>query len=269
VHGEEDDSSAEMLVLIGALFNLLIAGFFVAYCLVANKPFVFNVPLLLNGAIFTAAIWIYLKLLFYDEVERIAPWYQTIPIFGLIGGMFFLNEMPSLIQVIGIFAIVFGGLMLSVKRGKVDYRIVVGMLLSSLLITINDVLLAYFGRSIDITDALLSDVLGKAIFGGLFIVFPFVYRNVVRAIKEKMAIQSLNEIIFIVADLVLDYGKLILPVVLVQVTASTQPLFVLLGAFLLAKYRPGFLGQAVSEMTYAKKAVGISVIVIGGILIFI
>jgi uncharacterized membrane protein len=269
VHGDEDESSAEMLVFIGAVFNLLIAGIFLIYFFATGTSFHLNIPLLLNGLIFTVAIWIYLKLLFYDDVERIAPWYQSIPIFGLIGGIFFLNEIPSLIQVFGIFAIVFGGLLLSIKKGRIDKKIIFGMLVSSLLITINDVLLAYFGRDLTVGDALFSDVMGKVIFGGLCILFPFVYKNAINAIKNKLAIQSVNEIIFIVADLVLDYGKLILPVVLVQVTASTQPLFLLLGIFLVTKYKPDFLGQNDLQTDLKKKVLGIIVVVVGGVLIFI
>lgn len=266
---EDSDSSPEILLVIGGFFNLFTALVFLVYFFIIDKPVNINYALFLNGIIFSVAIWIYLKILFKHEVEKVAPWYQTIPVFGLMGGAIFLSEYPTLIQVVGIFLIILGGFFLTKQGEKINYGVVFGMLMSSLLIAVNDVVLAYFGRSLTTSEVLFSDVVGKAFFCCIPLFGHSVFKNIKSAFKSKMSFQSLNEIIFIVGDLILDYAKLILPVVLVQVFASTQPFFLLIGVYLASKYWPNFLKQGSSLKSIKINSIFILLIVVGGILIFI
>lgn len=266
---EDTDSNPETLLVIGGFFNLCVALIFIIYFFIINKPVGVNYALFLNGAIFSIAIWIYLKILFKYDVEKVAPWYQTIPVFGLIGGAIFLSEYPTLIQIVGIFLIIFGGFFLAKQGVKVNYRIIFGMLISSLLIALNDVVLAYFGRPLSTSDVLFSDVLGKAFFCCIPLLNYTIIKKVKSSFKSKISFQSLNETIFILGDLILDYAKLILPVVLVQVFASTQPLFLLVGVYITSKYWPNFLRQGNSLKNMKINLIFILLIVIGGILIFI
>lgn len=264
--GEGDESSPETLLVIGGLFNCLLAIPFFLY-LLWNGGVIFNIPLIINGILFTSAIWLYLHALKIGETVSVAPWYQTIPIFGLIGGLLFLNEIPTVLQFFGILLIIFGGIAITTSKDFVlNKKIISLMVFSSLLLALNDVVFAYFGREIELSTALFSDILGKAIWGIPFLFISKVRKSMGTAIKNKLSLQSINEIIFIIGDLVFDIAKIYLPIALVQATANTQPLFVLLISLLLYKFAPHYL-QEKKESLHKLKVIGVLTIVIGGILL--
>lgn len=266
--GEGDESSPETLLVIGGVFNMLLAIPFFIFLIVQGGQ-IFSIPLLVNGILFTCAIWLYLYALKLGETVSVAPWYQIIPVFGLIGGILFLNEIPSLLQFLGIFFVIFGGLAITVSKEFVlNKKIVFLMLLSSLLISLNDVVFAYYGREIALSTALFSDILGKAIWGVPFLFLYKVRSSIQLAIKDKLSIQSINEVLFIVGDAIFDIAKIYLPVALVQATANTQPLFVLILSLILYKVAPQYL-QEKKESMHPVRIIGILVIVAGGICIVI
>ncbi len=264
--GEGDESSPEMLLVIGGVFNTILAAPFFIYILFKGGD-IFNLPLILNGILFTLAVWLYFYALKIGETVSVAPWYQTIPIFGLIGGFVFLNEIPTLLQIVGMFLIMFGGLAITTSRNFViNKKIIFLMLLSSLLLALNDVNFAYFGREISLSSALFSDILGKAIWGIPFLLIGYIRKSFAKAIKDKLSVQSVNEIIFITGDAIFDIAKIYLPVALVQSTANTQPLFILLLSIVLYKIAPSYL-QEEKENLHALRVIGIFVVVIGGVLL--
>jgi len=264
--GEGEESSVETLLVIGGIFNVILAIPFLIYLLIQGDQ-IFVPGLFINGILFTGAIWTYLKALENDEVSGVSLWHQTIPIFGIFGGLIFLGEVLSLFQIFAIFLVVFGGLMASISKDfKINTKVVLLMLASSLLLTINDTVFAYFGRDVSLSTALFSDLIGKAVWGIVFIIFAHVHRNIFVAIKEKLSIQSLNEIIYIIGDALFDIAKLYLPIAIVQATASTQPVFVLIFSLFLYKYFPNFLKEK-KEKIHIYKILGILIIVIGGVLL--
>jgi len=92
--GEGEESSAETLLVIGGIFNVILAIPFLIYLFVADQQ-LFVWQLFVNGLLFTGAMWTYLTALKYGEVSSVSVWHQTIPIFGILGGLVFLNEIFS------------------------------------------------------------------------------------------------------------------------------------------------------------------------------
>lgn len=264
--GKEDESSPETLLVVGGFFNVIIAVPIFLYLFLKGQD-IFILPLILNGTLFTVAIWLYLHALKIGETVSVAPWYQTIPIFGLIGGFLFLNETPNLFQILAIFLIMLGGFAVSTsKEFKINKKIVGLMLISSLLITLNDIIFAYFGREVHVASALFSDILGKAVWGILFLFLYKVRKSIVASIKNKISVQSINEIIFIIGDAVFDIAKIYLPIALVQASANTQPLFVLLISLFLYKFAPRYL-QEEKESLHKVRVLGVILMVLGGVLL--
>jgi drug/metabolite transporter (DMT)-like permease len=255
-----------MLLVIGGVFNSLLAVPFLVYLLWRGGD-IFNLPLIINGILFTLACWLYFHALKIGETVSVAPWYQTIPVFGLVGSFIFLNEIPTVFQIAGIFLVMLGGFAItSSKKMVINKKIIFLMLLSSLLLTINDVTFAYFGREISLSSALFSDILGKAVWGIPFLLMGHIRQSFVLAIKNKLSVQSINEIIFIIGDAIFDIAKIYLPVALVQATANTQPLFVLLLSLILYKIAPKYL-QEEKESLHKLRVVGIFAVVLGGVLL--
>lgn len=266
VDGDEDDAKTSVLLAIGGFFNFLIAIPILIF-LIYKGGFVFSAPLFLNGIIFSIAIFLYLEVLRDNDVDRVIPWFQTIPIFGLFGGIIFLSEIPSILELIGIAIILIAGWAISKKSGGVDKKLIILMLLSSLLIAINDVIFAFFGREMTVSNALFSDIIGKGVVGLAFLLVPHSLRGFKLALKTKFGLQSVNEVIYALGDAALDIAKLYFPIVIVQAFTSTQPLFTSLGSYILKKIRPNIRFE--EDVDHLLKYVGIILFVIGGVILSI
>lgn len=264
--GESDDSLPSSLMLIGGLFNLLIS-IPILFFLLFQGSFEFSWGLFLNGSLFTLAIWSYLKVLKDSDTDRVIIWYQTIPIFGLIGGIIFLGEHLNFIIISSILLIMFGSIVMSLEEGKVNKKMISMMLMSSLLIASNDVIFAFYGREIGVASAIFSDLIGKTFWSLIFLFNSNAFQGFVIGLKTKFLLQSFNEIIYIIADAMFDVAKIFAPVAIVQALVSTQPIFVFLGALILAIFYPKILGEVFEKKYLKTKIVGLILVTVGSIIL--
>lgn len=263
--------SPAALVAVGAVFFLL--GAIIIWILFLFKlrlpqinPNV--VGLLLNGLVFSVTIWSYLSALENDEdIVRVVPFFQLIPVFGIVAGYVFLNEQLGFIAIGAILLLAIGGATLAFKDGYFNTRIVCLMLLSSFMANVNDISFAKFGREIDVLSAFFWDFLGKAVFGLIVLVRKEIRLQFVSTMKTKFGVQAANETIATTADGIFDWVKLFAPVAIVQGLCATQPLFLLVFSVLLSKFLPGIHKEDYTKRAAQQKVVGISLMVIGGIML--
>jgi hypothetical protein len=163
----------------------------------------------------------------------------------------------------------FGGLVLVFKDGIVRKQMAIMMLLSSILLAINDIVFANFGREIGVWPALFADVLGKSLWGFLVLVKKNYRLQFVEGIRSKFKLQAINEILFIVGDLIFDAAKIFVPVALAQGFCATQPLFLLIIALLFTKFFPKFHSEDFGGLVKWQKIVGILLVVVGGIVLLL
>ena len=78
-----------------------------------------------------------------------------------------------------------------------------------------------------------------------------------------MALNSLNEIIFIFADAILYYATLLAPVALVSTINGTQPFFVLLIGIIITIFFPKFGKESLNRRNLLQKTIAIALIVCG------
>lgn len=264
--GEDDDSLPSSLMLIGGLFNLLVS-ISILFFLLFKGSFEFSLGLFLNGSLFTLAIWSYLKVLKDSDTDRVIIWYQTIPIFGLIGGMLFLGEHLNFITISSILLIMFGSITMSLEKGKVNKKMILMMLMSSLLIASNDVVFAFFGREIGVMSAIFSDLIGKTFWSLVFLFNSKAFKGFAVGLKTKFLLHSFNEILYIIADAMFDVAKIFAPVAIVQALVSTQPIFVFLGALILAIFYPKILGEVFEKKYLKTKIIGLILVTVGSIIL--
>jgi len=271
VDGDGIDSHPSGVIAIYGLFNLLVAAAIGSWLLVSGNPFASlgdTLALLANGAMHMTAIYLYYHALRQDETSRVAPWFQAVPAFGVIGATLFLHELPSTVQIGAMALLVGGGLWLSIRNGVARRRPMVLMLAAAGLMAGNDVVFAAFGRGNDAMAAILPDIAGKAFWGLLFLVRRQARKSFVLGLKKKFALQSAAGILPIAADSICDLGKLYVPIAIVQATACTTPLFVLLGAWLLTRHFPHILSEELGG-AFWRKFGAISTIIAGGVLLAI
>lgn len=267
------ECSTSVLMAIGAAFNAVICSILFGWCMYADveMEFGFNFWILvLNGVTYTGAIWLYLHILQEEEVSKAVPFFQIIPMFGIIGGYIFLGEKLGLAISIAIALLVLGGLCLVYEGGsRIRKKLAFVMICSSLLLAINDIVFADFGRNINLLPALCADLLGKVLVGSLFMISKKTRVTFIPTLRIKFKLQALNETIFIVADLIFDWAKIIAPVALVQGMCATQPLFLLGIAAFFTKFFPKFHCENFEGINKWRKVIGVLLMVIGGIIVSI
>lgn len=266
----EDEGSPMSLLAIGGLFFLgsaVVLGaltWFRGIAVHVDQNFMFLVA---SGFTFTVAMGCYLYALKCEEVCRAASFFQFIPVFGLFGGYYFLNESLTPIQIGAIVLLAFGGIILSVSNGVFNRKMVLLMLVSSFMFNVNDVTFANYGRNIETLPALLADSIGKAAFG-LIILLKREYRNeFMSGLRMRFAVQTSNEVAFTSADMMFDWAKILAPVALVQGMCATQPLFLLILSALFTKYVPSFHSENFVGVAKWQKVIGVLLMVVGGVIV--
>lgn len=264
VHGSEEDSKPGALLAITGLFNLIAASLVGAWMIHIGQSIKLSllVPLMLNGIVYVSAMWIYLHVLREEDASRVIPWFQTIPVFGVVGAFIVLQELPRWYELGAIGLLVIGGFILSVKNGVAKRRVAVLMVVASGLVAANDVIFAEFGRQADGAPAIFADMLGKSVFGLIFLVHGPSCRGFKMGLRTKFGVQSGSELVNIGADMFLDLAKLYMPIALVQAACATQPLFVLVGATIIAKFSSKFSNEL--EGNQLIKVAGVILMVVGG-----
>ena len=107
-----------VLLLFTALIGLLTLPFIVYYEPTVFEPSAISIALIiLSGVLYMGATLFYLHALQSDEASVVAPFFQTVPLFGYVLAYFVLGERLSRLQVTGGLLIVAGTLIVSLRFG--------------------------------------------------------------------------------------------------------------------------------------------------------
>jgi drug/metabolite transporter (DMT)-like permease len=230
-------------------------------------------------------LWLipYLYALDESDETQAPPLFQTVPIFGIILGILFFDEIPAIIHIFAGGIILTGSVILNINiqtsresgRLLVNVKVVGLMLLASLIIA----LAAFLFKGTALEENYWGTVFWMSVGGFLtacvlWIVVP-VYRRqfnafVARRDIKGFAINVANEITDNVAILAF-YGAVMLgpSTALVQATVAYQPVFILLIGMMAVWLGSEFHAERLSGAGLVQRVVGISIIVLGSVLIFI
>ena len=253
VSGHGEDSRSDSLMAISGFFNV-VTGLLIILPIVlwrgqfheiVELPMEHIAPLILNGATQTAAMLLFLKALTGEEVSRVDPWFQTIPVWGMVLAYLTINEALAWYHIVAIGVIATGGWII-MSKGVAGRKVVMYMTTSAFLLAVNDVTFAAHGRELHTMPAVFLDMSGKAFFGlALLAGQPAAQRGFIVGLRTKFGLQTLSEALFISADFFFDRAKLFAPVALVQGVAAGQPMFTILGATLITRFGPRVMAALV------------------------
>jgi drug/metabolite transporter (DMT)-like permease len=268
VFGEDEASDPGALIAISGLFAFLISIPLGLWMVLTGEPFAADGPtivLIANELLMVFAIWIYFTLLKEEETSKITCWFQTIPIFGVIGAFLILKEVPEWYDFFGILLLVIGGFLLSFRDGYINRRIVFWMIMSSGLYAIYDVIFAAYAREISPISAIFIILCGKAFWGCLILVGKSERSGFMIGLRTKLKFQAVTELANLGAYTAMCWAILLFPVAYVQGICSSQPLFVLMGAVLCMKYKPEIFQEEIGGASFRKKVIAITIMIAGGI----
>ena len=204
LRGDDADSQPGALMALGGFFSLagvIPLGIWI-YATGTSLGGLENIlPLVFNELLYMGGMWIYMVAMKTEEPSRVVPFFQAIPVFGLIGAFFLLNEKMTGIQLIAVGMLTSGGFLLSFHKGKVKKKLVALMLISSALLAGYDVIFAEFGRDIHPASAIFITLAAKSFWTIFILAGKEERRGFVLGLRTRLKLQSVSEISCMLADI--------------------------------------------------------------------
>lgn len=212
----------------------------------------------------------YFKALKLDDVSRVVPLFQFIPVFTLILSTIFLKETLSFTQTIGLILVVLAGLILSAEKIEGKFfrprKAMWLMILSSFMYSCVLILFRFVVREAGYWTTLSWQYMGIGL-GAIFLLFLDRIRRSIKAqatqIKSSLPIISANNGLAIVADMSGSYAISLVSVPLVTIIGGIQPVVVLVYGLILSLWFPKIIKEDIKKSTLIQKGASIVVIFIG------
>lgn len=270
--------SAGALALFSSLIGVIVAlGIAIFVSDLAMVTF-FNKLLLICAGIINA-VWIilYLHALEADEVSSIAAWFLTVPVFSYILSYVILGERLTHPQQIGGAIILLGALVLSLdfteRKTKFKTKATILMVAACLLIALSGVLFKFVTEEGSFWVSSFWEYVGLGATGVCLFLFHARYRksflSMIRSGGRRIfSLNIASEAITIVGNMLTNFALLLVPVTLVYLVDSYQPVIVLLFTCICTKYFPHILKEKFGFRSIAPKLIAIIIMIIGTYQIF-
>jgi len=268
---EKKINSAAVLTIFASVFGLAVGVLVLALVGFPVLPWGQTALLLLSGALIGIAIFPYYLAIATDDPSRVVPFFQTIPVFVVVGGYVFLREPVSSSQLAGIGAITLGAFLLSVKKFNFGLfrlrRSLWLMLLSSLCIAASIVLFRFVVVNQEFWPSLGYDILGEGLGGLLLLLFARYRRQSMQELKKISLnlglIFGANQAVYLAGRALAYKAVALAPAALVAAVGGVQPFYVLIVGTALSVWFPSFIKEDIRQSVIALKVSAICLIFIG------
>ena len=266
-------SDVAVLLLFTALCGLLTLPFIAYYERAIFEPSATSIALIiLSGVLYMGATLFYLHALQSDEASVVAPFFQTVPLFGYLLAYFVLGERLSGVQVTGGILIVVGTLIVSVRFGqkarRFKLRLVLLMLCCGLAAAVSGLIFKLFAIEVAFWTTTFWMFVGEAIFGAALLAVRSYRREFIAVLHKNtsalLSINASNELINLGGGLGNRYALTLAPLSLVQAVGSTTTLFVFAFGILLSLFFPRVSRESLSPRELAQKGAA-AILVAGGV----
>lgn len=270
-------SNVGALVLYSSLIGLP-----VAFLIAIFKPEVLSINLttaifiILNSFLLIIYLLPYFKALSKADASAVSPIFQMIPVISYFLAYFVLGESLSGTQMIGSLLIISGAIGISLRFEKKNFHfkkdVFFLQLLASLLCALNLLFFKFFVIKLDFWTVSFWQYTGYVIMGLLIIAFVKSYRNgFFQSFKENkipiVGLNVVNEVINIIAMIIFTSAILLAPLVLVEVVAGVQSLFVFLIGIGLSIFFPNLIKEDLDKRTILPKILFIILMFVGLIIL--
>jgi drug/metabolite transporter (DMT)-like permease len=225
------------------------------------------------GILNVIVIWCYLLALRDEEASIVVVFYQLVPVFGSVLGYFILGEVLSQIQLVAMAIIILGTTIISFEidaenKFKLRRQTVPLMLIAALSWAIESVLFKTVALDENLWRTLFWEHLMMTLVGLLIFMFIRSYReNFLSAIRENsrriLSLNILNEILYIIGNIVVAFAYLLAPIGLVLLTESFQPIFVFMLGIFLTIFFPKITTEKIHARHILQKIIAICITGIG------
>lgn len=269
----------------GALMIIsTVVGVLVSLIIIVFRPDVLQIPLqasitlIITGLLVSFNILLYLFALNKSEATVIVPFYQLIPVIGLVLAYFILGETVSAKELIAGGVILIGALILSFEIDAEEgfsFKYVTSLLMiaASFLIALSEVIFKAEALESDFWTSIFWQHIGLGIFGlFLLVFFPTWRRDFVELIrtnsKKMFFLNAGSETISILGNLVFSFATLLAPIALVMLVNAYQPVFVFIIGIILTIFFPHISTEKISKKHLIHRSAAIGIVLLGTVLLY-
>jgi drug/metabolite transporter (DMT)-like permease len=228
--------------------------------------------LIFVGFLYILYLFPYLKALKIEDTSRVAPIFQSIPVFGIVLAFFILGESIPFFQLFAGGLIILGsiGITINFGREKILFKkkVLFLMLLASLLVAFSGVVFKLIATENDFWVTLFWEQIGFVLLGVLIFAFiPHYRRHFLEVFKKNsakvLALNLFNEVINIIALSLLSFATLLAPIGFVWLINGVQPAFIFFFGFILTIFFPRLIKEDIRPKVLLQKLFFIILIFIG------
>lgn len=240
-------------------------GFFVD----VRMPYPILVIILLAGILSWFGAYLYYKVLVKEDVSKFASILSVSPIFVMILAYFLLGEVFGPLKYFGIFLIVVGAAVISLKEFRFKLGLKVSLLLISLailLFALGNIAVKFSTLHVSIWPIMFWIGIAEGIVS--LLAFMIHHPHIRGKVKEKGVNHLILANVLTVVGAVFGFLAISLgPVTLVRALGEVYLLFVFFGALLMGKFYPKILKEKSNGRIVLQKIVAIVLILAGSVLI--
>ena len=236
------------------IFSTLVAGIvLIPFWLIFSNFMVSISSISLISVLIASFIYIIATVLYYKALEKndtsiVVVMLQMIPVFSYLLALILFKENLTINQIIGSIIIIFSAIMISFdfneKNNKNRFKALVLMILASLFYAIYFILFDVAIRNSSYYSCAFWYQIGFLFMGVLLLCIKSFREPFVKAIKKNgksyLLLNTTNEVINLIANLLVNYANLIIPIALVNVLNGFEGAFAfilgIIGTYLIPKY---------------------------------
>lgn len=276
-----DESGSSVKTLL--VFSTLVAGIILSpIWLIASKFSIgiSNVSLLcvlLSSFVYILATYFYFKALEKNDASIVVVMFQLIPVFSYILALIFFKENLALQQIIGSILIILSAVLISFdfeeRNNKSKWLALILMALSSLLYATYFFLFDIGIRNSSYNSCAFWLQIGFLIQGIILICFKNYRSTFIEAIKNNgkkyFSLNITNEAINLIANLLVNFSNVTIPLALANVLNGFQGAFVFILGVIGVKLLPKYFKENISKKIVVQKISCIIISIVGLIIMFV
>ena len=276
-----DESGSSVKTLL--VFSTLVAGIVLSPIWLIISKFsigISNISLLcvlLSSFVYILATYFYFKALEKNDASIVVVMFQLIPVFSYILALIFFKENLVLQQIIGSILIILSAVLISFdfeeKNNKSKWLALILMALSSLLYATYFFLFDIGIRNSSYNSCAFWFQIGFLIQGIILICFKNYRSTFIKAIKNNgqkyFSLNITNEVINLIANLLVNFANVTIPLALANVLNGFQGAFVFILGVIGVKLLPKYFKENISKKIVVQKVSCIIISIVGLIIMFV
>ena len=274
---EESKNSIKILLV----FSTFVAGIVLTPIWLILSHFTVSISFVSLFSVLSASLIYIIATVFYfkaiekNDASLVVVMFQMIPVFSYILALILFKENLTIRQIVGSIIIILSAIIISFdfneKNNRKKFKALLLMILSSLCYSIYFILFDIGIRNSTYYSCAFWYQIGFLIMGIVLLLLRSFRIPFVNAIKKNgkryLILNTTNEVINLIANLLVNYANLLIPIALVNVLSGFQGAFAfilgIIGTLLLPKY----IKEDLSKRVVIQKIVCIILGIIGLIIL--